>query len=203
MLVRSREISNRDFVATRREYRDVDERLLVYLLGVTGEIGEGAPVVDEVSLANGEGATLLGGPVGNWAITWHEEFPCEQMSVVGNGFSREAFVGLMLDSGLLAPPAAAGGDGQGFTEWIAVFDVGGHPEELDPSTEELLETAGMDHIAVGQASCWKGLPRKLGVGLDAVVAAVHARSEEELDTVVSAVGRQPVFLGELAAFCID
>ena len=201
MLVKSRDLQNRDFVATRREYRDVEERLLVYLLGVPGEIGEGAPVVEEVTLASGLEATLLGGPVGNWAITWEDEFPCEQMSVVGNGFARAEFEALMIESGLLAPSSPKGG--QGYTEWVAVFDVASQLDDLDPSTEELLDTAGIDHIAVGQASCWKGLPRKLGVALDSVVAAVHARNEAELETVIIAVGREPVFLGELAAFCID
>ena len=103
MLVKTRDLPSRDHVAVRREYRDADERLIVYLLGVTGEVGEGSPVVDEVTLAGGKDATLLGGR-GNWAVTWKDEFPCVQMSVVGNGFSRKSFEALMLESGLLAPP---------------------------------------------------------------------------------------------------
>ncbi len=104
MLVKTRDLPSRDHVAVRREYRNADEKLIVYLLGVTGEVGEGSPVVDDVTLAGGEDATLLGGR-GNWAITWEDEFPCVQMSVVGNGFTRGAFEALMLESGLLAPPA--------------------------------------------------------------------------------------------------
>lgn len=203
MLVKKRDLRNRDHVATRREYRDADGRLLVYLLGVPGEVGEGSPVVDPVTLVGGTDATLLGGPVGNWALTWKDEFPCGQMSVVGNGFTRSAFEALMIESGLLARPRAEGGQAQGYREWIAVFDVARRVEALDPSTEELIETAGMDHIAVGQAACWKGLPRKLGVGPDAVVAAVYGPSEPELDAVVRAVGREPIFRGELPAYCID
>lgn len=202
MLVKTKNLPNPEFVAVRREYRDAEKRLLVYLLGVTGEIGEGAPVAEKVTLADDTAATLVGGPVGNWAITWEDEFPCQQMSVVGNGFSRDEFEALMLEIGLFEAPRQDGAH-QGYREWIAVFDVARRPEGLDPSTEELLETAGMDHIAVGQASCWKSLPRKLGVGLNAFVAAVYGPSEEELDEVIEAVGREPIFRGELPAYCID
>ncbi|MGH2710157.1 MAG: hypothetical protein ACRDH9_03005 [Actinomycetota bacterium] len=201
VLTKTKRLPSPEFVAVRREYRDPGGRLLVYLLGVMGEVGEGAPVAEEVTLADGTEADLLGGPIGNWAITWLDEPPCPQMSVVGNGFSREEFEALMTEIGLLS--SGAGGEGQGYTEWLAVFDVARRAEGLDPTTEELLDTAGMDHIAVGQASCWKGLPRKLGVGLNSVVAAVYGPGEAELDEVVAAVGREPIFRGELEAFCVD
>jgi hypothetical protein len=201
ILVRTRDIRNPEFVATRREYRDADGRLLVYLLGVPGEIGEGAVVSHDVPLRDGSEGTLLGGPGGNWALTWKDRFPCEQMSVVGNGVSRGELELLMAEVGLLAPPTASPA-GQTYTEWIAVFDVARREDGLDPSTEELLDTAGMDHIAVGQASCWKGLPRKLGVGHNSVVAAVYGPSESELTEILASVGREPIFRGELEAFCI-
>lgn len=202
MLVRTKNLPNPEFVAVRREYRDAEKRLLVYLLGVTGEIGERAPVAEKVTLTDDTEATLLGGPIGNWAITWQDELPCRQMSVVGNGFSRDEFEALMLEIGLLEAPRQDGAH-QRYREWIAVFDVARRPEGLDPSTEELLESAGMDHIAVGQASCWKGLPGKLGVGLNAYVAVVYGPSRAELDAVVEAVGSEPIFTGKLRAFCID
>jgi hypothetical protein len=101
MLVRTREVSNRDYVATRREYRDAEDRLLVYLLGVPGEIGEGAPVVEKVGLTSGMEATLLGGSEESWVLAWKGEFPCRQMSIVGNGFSRVEFETAMREIGLL------------------------------------------------------------------------------------------------------
>lgn len=200
VLVKTKNYPNPEYVAVRREFRDSEDRLLVYLLGITGEVGEGAPVAEKVALADDTEATLLGGPVGNWAITWQDEFPCEQMSVVGNGFTKNDFEALMIEIGLLAPGRDAASE---YTEWIAVFDVARRAEGLDPSTEELLETAGMDHIAVGQATCWKGLPRRLGVGINAVVAAVYGPGKGQLDAVIEAVGREPIFRGELAAYCID
>jgi hypothetical protein len=200
VLVRSRNLQNPEYVAVRREYRDTEDRLLVYLLGVTGEVGEGAPVAEAIELADDTEATLVGGPIGNWAIRWQDEFPCEQISIVGNGFRRDEFEALMVEIGLLAQDPDGG---EAYTEWIAVFDAAKRSEGLDPSTEELLETAGMDHIAVGQASCWKGLPRRLGVGLNAVVAAVYGPGKAQLDEVIEAVGREPIFRGELVAYCID
>jgi hypothetical protein len=200
VLVKTKNYPNPEYVAVRREFRDSEDRLLVYLLGITGEVGEGAPVAQEVALADDTEATLLGGPVGNWAITWQDEFPCEQMSIVGNGFTRKAFEALIIEVGLLASGRDAGNE---YTEWIAVFDVARSPDQLDPSTEELLETAGSEHIAVSPISCWEGLPEKLHSGVDAYVAAVYGPGEEELDEVIEAVGREPIFRGELAAYCID
>lgn len=101
VLVKTRMISNPDYVATRREYRDSGDRLLVYLLGVPGEVGEGAPVAEPARLRDGTEATLLGGPEGNWVLTWEDEFPCRQMSIVGNGFTRDEFETAMREIGLL------------------------------------------------------------------------------------------------------
>lgn len=200
VLVRTKNYPNPQYVAVRREFRDSEERLLVYLLGITGEVGEGAPVAQKVTLADDTEATLVGGPVGNWAITWQDEFPCEQMAIVGNGFTRDDFEALMSEIGLLAPGPDAG---TGYTEWIAVFDVARDPDQLDPSTEELLQTAGRDHIAVSPISCWEGLPEELNSGVDAYVAAVYGPGKAQLDEVIEAVGREPIFRGELVAYCID
>jgi hypothetical protein len=103
VLVRTRERQFPESVGLRKEYRDDRGRLLVYLLGIVQtEIGEGAPVVEDVSLTDDTDATLLGGPEGNWILTWRAEFPCEQISVVGNGFSREEFEALMVEARLLS-----------------------------------------------------------------------------------------------------
>ena len=104
LLVRSREIRYRDHVGVREEYRHEDGRLLVHLLGVVGEMGEGASVVEDVELAaTGGRATLFGsGGRRGWSVVWSAEHPCPQMAVVANGFSRTEFLEAMRDAGILA-----------------------------------------------------------------------------------------------------
>ena len=100
--VRERELRAADHVGVREEYRDPSGRVLVYLLGVPGEIGEGATVEEEVALTTGGSATLLGTVAGrNWAVVWDGEFPCERNGIVGNGFGREEFAEALESSGVL------------------------------------------------------------------------------------------------------
>ena len=87
-------------VGVREEYRDRDGRLLVYLLGVAGEVGEGLPLTGRPMVVGGERARFLG-EAQNWVLTWHDEPPCSQMSIVGNGFEEEEFVGLLEDAGVI------------------------------------------------------------------------------------------------------
>jgi hypothetical protein len=102
LLQRTREIRYSDHVGVREEYRHEDGRLLVYLLGVTGEMGEGAPIAEDVRLSSGEAATLFGTPERNaWSLVWSGEFPCPQLAVVANGFGRSEFEATMRESGLL------------------------------------------------------------------------------------------------------
>ena len=89
-------------MGVRQEYRDPRGRVLVYLLGVPGEIGEGATVEDQVELTSGERATLLGTVGGkNWAVVWDGAFPCERNGIVGNGFERDEFAEILETSGVL------------------------------------------------------------------------------------------------------
>ena len=87
-------------------------------------------------------------------------------------------------------------------QWVAVFDTASHPDDLDPSTEELLDSAG-GHIAVQPVQCWEGLAADLQVDAGVYAAAVIATSEDELDGVVEEVGREPIGTGEYEAFCLD
>jgi hypothetical protein len=103
LLVRSREIRYRDHLGVREEYRHEDGRLLVHLLGVTGEMGEGATVAEDIELASGKIATLFGsGGSRGWSVSWPDEHPCPQVAVVGNGFSRGEFLAALTASGILA-----------------------------------------------------------------------------------------------------
>ncbi len=103
LLLRSREIRYPDHLGVREEYEHEDGRLLVHLLGITGEMGEGATVVEDVELASGEPATLFGsGGDRGWSVVWVGEHPCPQLAVVGNGFTRDEFLSAMTETGVLA-----------------------------------------------------------------------------------------------------
>lgn len=105
-LDRTREFQYADHVGVREDYLHADGRLIVFLLGVTGEMGEGSTVEEELELANGEPATLFGQADGsNWSLVWTDEPPCPQIAVVGNGFTRDEFVETMRESGVLADPS--------------------------------------------------------------------------------------------------
>lgn len=105
VLAGTEDLDEGDHVGVRREYRDPAGRLLVYLLGIAGEVGEGATVVEEHRLADGSTARLLGDRGGpNWALVWDLPPPCRQAAVVGNGMTRREFTGLMQEAGVLASP---------------------------------------------------------------------------------------------------
>jgi hypothetical protein len=87
-------------------------------------------------------------------------------------------------------------------QWVAVFDTAAHPDDLDPSTEELLDAA-REHIAVQPVQCWEGLAEDLDVEAGLYAAAVIAPREDDLRVVVEDVGREPVGTGRYRAFCID
>ena len=101
-LTKTREIRYPDRIALRKEYRDEDGRLLVYLLGVSGEVGEGAGTSKDVQLSDGTSARLRGS-VQNWTLSWADEFPCPQMAVVGNGFTEASFTQLLGRARLVRP----------------------------------------------------------------------------------------------------
>jgi hypothetical protein len=101
ILRRTRELpQGDDRVAVREEYRDAEGRLLVYLLGVAGEVGEGLPHLGRRTLVAGGQARFLG-EAPNWILAWDDEPPCSQMSIVGNGFERDEFLGLLEKAGVI------------------------------------------------------------------------------------------------------
>lgn len=89
------------------------------------------------------------------------------------------------------------------TEWVAVFVVD-DVQNLQDETQELMRTSA-EHIAIAPIACWIGLSEALGnpQGESPYVAAVVASSQEELRSVVQAVGRETLFEGELPAMCTD
>jgi hypothetical protein len=91
VLVRTREIRFPDHVGVRSEFRDPRGRLLFFLVGIPGEVGEGLPVVeDELELVDGSVARVLGRGR-TWVLAWSGEPPCDDLAVVGNELSRESF----------------------------------------------------------------------------------------------------------------
>jgi hypothetical protein len=103
-------------------------------------------------------------------------------------------------AGQTTPPATS--TATTVRQWVAVFDTAGHPDDLDPSTEDLLAAVG-GNIAVQPVQCWEGLAEDLGVGAGEYAAAVIATSEEELNGLVDRVGKEPIGTGRYAAFCLD
>ena len=206
-LKRTREFDEGDRVATRLDYRDPAGRLLVYLLGLSGEIGEGLPVLARTSLPGGQEGLFLGRGQA-WMLVWEDPFPCPQMAVVGNGFGRKGFVRLLVAAGLVRPSETSSLLGSTLTEWVAAFHTATDLAELDDDTDALMEVAPRSLI-VGPVGCHQGLAEALGVPeVDTYFSGVVARSREALDRAVARAARHPLFrdgpefAGELAVLCL-
>ena len=99
-LTKTREVRYPDRIGLRKEYRDDAGRLLVYLLGISGEVGEGAGTSRDVRLSDGTSARLRGSGE-NWTLSWEDDPPCPQIAVVGNGFTEASFTQLLGRAGLV------------------------------------------------------------------------------------------------------
>jgi hypothetical protein len=206
-LERSREFDEGDRMATRLDYRDPDGRRLVYLLGLSGGIGEGLPVVARTSLTSGEAGRFLGRDR-TWMLVWEDSFPCPQMAVVGNDFERRDFVRLVVGAGLVRPSETSSLLGAVLTEWVAVFHTATDLAELDDDTEALMEVAPRN-LVVGPVGCHGGLAEALAVSeADAYFSGVVARTRRALDRAVARASRHPLFrdgpafAGELTVLCL-
>ena len=100
VLTRTREFPERGHVGVRLEYRSPRGERLFYLVGISGEVGEGLPPVDEIELADGSDARLLGRGE-TWVLAWRDDPPCEPVAVVANGIGRARFLSLMRETGLV------------------------------------------------------------------------------------------------------
>lgn len=104
VLDETKRFDEEDHIAVRKQYRDRQGRLLVYLLGLSGEIGEGAEQSFEVELVDDTPARFMGSGE-NWLLVWEGSAPCRHVAVVGNGFRRADFVALLVRADLV--PAGA------------------------------------------------------------------------------------------------
>jgi hypothetical protein len=207
VLDRTQRIEEPTHVALRREYRDPEGRLLVYLLGVLGEVGEGAPVARRVELVDGTPASFLGGGP-NWILRWEDDPPCPQMAVVGNGFRPREFAALMVDAALLSPGSVPEiDDGRPLTEWVGVLRTDPDLARLDPETEALMDVAPRNLI-VGPVGCHRGLAEAAGVDAETFFAGVVAPSRPAFEralaraTVHPDLPDAPVATGEFQVVCL-
>lgn len=100
MLIRTADRPHPDHVGVHIVYRAPGGARLDYLVGVAGEVGEGLPLVEEVEMATGEPARLLGRD-DTWVLVWPEPPPCAQSAILGNGMDRTAFDELVEGTGIL------------------------------------------------------------------------------------------------------
>jgi hypothetical protein len=206
-LKRTREFDEGDRVATRLDYLDSEGRRLVYLLGLSGEIGEGLPLVARTVLPGGQAGRFLGQGEA-WMLVWEDPFPCPQMAVVGNGFGREGFVRLLVAAGLVRPSETSSLLGAALTEWVAAFHTDSDLAELDDDTDALMEVAPRSLI-VGPVGCHEGLAEALGVPeAETYFSGVVAGTLDALDRAVARAARHPLFqdgpefAGELVVLCL-
>lgn len=108
VLVGQRERRYTDHVGVHQTLRAPDGRRLDYLLGVTGETGEGLPLEAMLLVVSGAEGRLLGRG-GRWVLTWDAPEPCVQNTVVGNGMTRREFLDVLRGAGVL-PRLAGPGD---------------------------------------------------------------------------------------------
>lgn len=225
--VRTEKIEASDHAGHVYEYRGPDGQQVTFFYGVSTDAGQGLPSQGRLPLASVGGGQLTGSGA-QWAFRWNDQFPCDPMTVVGNGYTRKTFE-LLLGLAHVTPPEEEEGEGGGkggiaegvpgeseeeeiaeglpqpggpVSEFIAVFDSAKDPNDLEEIQAELLEEAPRN-IAVSPASCWKGLPQAMGIGRSHYVASVVAQTGNEIDFVIERVDRQPIFYGQLRARCVD
>ena len=74
----------------------------MYLLGISGELGEDARTTETLELSSGRQATLFSDERhGTWTLAWEDEFPCTQMAVIANGFTEGQFFAGLGEIGIL------------------------------------------------------------------------------------------------------
>ena len=91
-----------DRVGVRLGYADESGRELHAFAGIPGEFGEGLPDAGTVEIVGGGAGWLSGGPNEVWVVSWEEGGACDPRAVLGSGFDRRAFLGVLEGSGLVA-----------------------------------------------------------------------------------------------------
>lgn len=89
-----------DHIGVRVGFRDDERREFHVLVGIPGEFGEGMTSAGDLALTEGRAGQLYAGIEGVWVVVWQENDPCDPRAVIGNGFSRGAFLEALADAGL-------------------------------------------------------------------------------------------------------
>jgi hypothetical protein len=90
----------------------------------------------------------------------------------------------------------------GTREWLAVFATAEDPADLEGIQDRILAESP-ENVAVSPAGCWEEVPGEIDVEEDWYVAGVVATSPEALQEAVDAVGREPIFEGEVTLLACD
>jgi hypothetical protein len=90
----------------------------------------------------------------------------------------------------------------GSLEWLAVFETAEDSTELQDIQDEII-SAAPENVVVAPAGCWAEVPGELDLEEDDYVAGVVASSPKDLRQAVDAVGREPVFEGQVTLIACD
>lgn len=97
------------------------------------------------------------------------------------------------------PTSVIGGPGS-VTEWLGVLRAEAVVDNLDDDTAAVKAIVG-GSIVVSPVACFDGLPASFEP--DVYVLGVVAPTRQELDRLLSQVGRSTIFEGQVHTMCLD
>jgi hypothetical protein len=89
-----------DHVGIRLDLEDADHRQIHYFAGIPGEFGEGLPANEQVTVAVGLQASLLGQDT-TWVLAWDASGPCGPRAVLGDGLTHDEFLETIRSAGVI------------------------------------------------------------------------------------------------------
>lgn len=89
-----------DHVGIRLDLEDADHREIHYFAGIPGEFGEGLPANEQVTVAVGVAASLLGQDT-TWVLAWDASGPCGRRAVLGDGLTHDEFLETIRSAGII------------------------------------------------------------------------------------------------------
>jgi hypothetical protein len=89
-----------DHVGIRVDLEDADHRQIHYFAGIPGEFGEGLPTNEQIAVAVGLQASLLGRDT-TWVLAWDASGPCGPRAVLGDGLTHDEFLETIRSAGII------------------------------------------------------------------------------------------------------
>jgi hypothetical protein len=89
-----------DHVGIRLDLEDADHHEIHYFAGIPGEFGEGLPANEQVTVAVGLQASLLGQDT-TWVLAWDASGPCGRRAVLGQGLTHDEFLETIRSAGII------------------------------------------------------------------------------------------------------